>query len=151
MKIKITLVLLTLLALTMPGPNPASAETIQWLTYDEARKKNPEQSTKYLFYFQSDRCGYCRKLERETLAQTQIATYISENFIPVRIDTDKSSALAARHGVRGVPDIHFLSPEGEKIANWPGFLAADQLLPLLEFIHSDSFQKMSYQDFLRQR
>jgi thioredoxin-related protein len=151
MKIKITLVLLTLLALTMHGPSPARAETIQWLTYDEARKKNPEQSTKYLFYFQSDRCSYCRKLERETLAQKPIVAYINENFIPVRIDTDRSSALAARHGVRGVPDLHFLSPEGEKIANWPGFLLADQLLPLLEFIHSDSFQKMSYQDFLRQR
>jgi thioredoxin-related protein len=151
MKIKTALVLFSLFALVMHGPAPASAETIQWLTYDEARKKNPEQSTKYLFYFQSDRCGYCRKLERETLAQTQIAAYISKNFIPVRIDTDKSSALAARHGVRGVPDLHFLTPEGEKIANWPGFLAADQLLPLLEFIYSDSFQKMSYQDFLRQR
>jgi thioredoxin-related protein len=151
MKLKITLVLLTLLALTMHGPHPARAETIQWLTYDEARKKNTGQSTKYLFYFQSDRCGYCRKLERETLAQTPIVAYINENFIPVRIDTDRSSALAARHGVRGVPDLHFLSPEGEKIANWPGFLLADQLLPLLEFIYSDSFQKMSYQDFLRQR
>ncbi len=147
----VTLMLLTLFALALHGPAPAGAETIQWLTYDEARKKNPDPSTKYLFYFQSDRCGYCRKLESETLAKTQIVAYIRENYIPVRIDTDRSSSLAARHGVRGVPDLHFLSPGGEKIANWPGFIEADKLLPLLEYIHSDSFQKMSYQDFLRQK
>lgn len=142
---------IALLGLMAHGSAPAGSDRINWLTYEQALNPTGDPSRKFLLYFQTERCRYCRKLEQETLAEAQVAAYINNNYTPVRIDTDRLPRAAAHHGVRGVPDLHFLSPEGEKIANWPGFIDAAQLLPLLQYIHTDSYLEMSYQDFLQQR
>ena len=147
----IMMILLPLLAWTAFHAPPATAETIQWLTYDQAQKQSHGQDRKILLYFQNDRCGYCRKLEKETLADKELAAYINANYIPVRVNTDKAPRIAAQHGVRGVPDLHFLSATGDAIANWPGFIEIARLLPLLRYIHTDSYLNMSYSDFMRQQ
>lgn len=128
---------------------PAGADAIQWLSYDQAERQKQGQERKFLLYFRSDRCGYCRKLESETFTDKALAAYINDNYIPVRVDTDKNPRIAARHGIRGVPDIHFLTAQGDAIANWPGFIEVDRLLPLLQYIHTDSYLNMSYSDFLK--
>jgi thioredoxin-related protein len=147
----IAFLFMALLGLTMQSPSLAGTGTIDWQAYDQAQKQGQGESHKYLLYFRTPRCGYCRKLEAETLADEQVAAYINSHFKPVLIDADKSPKVAAQHGVRGVPDLHFMSPDGEKIANLPGFIEAAQLLPLLQYIHTDSYLKMSLSDFLQQR
>ncbi len=133
------------------GINKEGTDKINWLTYEQAQQQNEDSSRKFFFYFRANWCAYCHKLEKETFADATIAGYINRNFIPVRIDSDRKKKLAARFGVRGLPDLRFLSPKGEPIARWPGYISASKLLPMLKYIHTDSYLNMGYGDFLKQR
>jgi thioredoxin-related protein len=127
------------------------AQSIGWLNFEEAQKQGQDQSRKFLLYFFTDWCGYCRKLDQNTFADKAVVDYINRNFIPVRINSEKMPKIAGRYGVGGVPDIRFLSPSGENIARWPGYIEAPKLLPMLKYIHTDSYQKMGYTEFLKEQ
>lgn len=128
-----------------------SGQAVAWQDYEAAQKLGEGQSRKFLLYFYTDWCGYCRKLEKETFTDKAVADYINANFIPVRINSEKMPKVAGRYGVSGVPDLRFVSPKGEDIARWPGYIEAPKLLPMLKYIHTDSYQTMSYGDFLKEK
>jgi hypothetical protein len=142
--------LLNLVPAFLPAADSATG-VVNWLTFDEAQKRGQGQSQKFLLYFYTDWCGYCRKLDQKTFADQAVADYINANFIPVRINSERLPQVAGRYGVGGVPDLRFLTAKGEDIARWPGYIEADRFLPLLKYIQSDSYQKMSYGDFIKQQ
>ena len=124
--------------------------SINWLTYDEAQKQGQDQSRKYLLYFYTDWCTYCRKLEQNTFVDKEVAAYVNQNFIPVRINSEQMPKIAARYRINGVPNLRFLTSKGEDIAHWPGYIEAARFLPLLKYIQTDSYIKMGYSEFLKQ-
>lgn len=144
---------LALFILVAPCPATADSDAapkINWLTYGEAqRQKDGER--KFFIYFHADWCAYCHKLKKNAFADRSIIEYLNENYIPVIVDTDKEKRLADRFGVQGLPDLRFLTPGGEDIARWPGYIEKDHLLNMLQFIHTDSFNKMSFRDFVKQK
>ncbi len=144
-----TIVALVSISAVTAANDPAA--NINWRSFDEAQKEAQTQSRKFLLYFYTDWCGYCRKLENNTFVDKEIAAYVNQNFIPVRINSEKKPKIAARYRISGVPNLRFLTAKGEDIAHWPGYIEADRFLPLLKFIHSDSYLKMGYSDFLKQK
>lgn len=146
-------VCLTLLLLIIPGIATASQEgsaSINWLSYDAVQKQKTPTNKKFFLYFFSKNCGYCRLLESKTFKDDAVINYLNTNYRPVIINTDTERNLAARFGISGVPDLRFLTNEGNPIARWPGYIEAEQLLTLLKFVHTDSYLKMSYSDFKKQ-
>lgn len=142
-----TIVILILGATALADSN--QTEAIKWLGFDAAQQQGNPANDKYFIYFKSNNCGYCRKLESNAFSSSQIINYINENFIPVRVNVDQDPKLAKRYRVQGVPDLRFLSAEGEDIARWPGYTEADHLLALLKFVHTDSYKKMNFTDFVK--
>lgn len=126
---------------------PNSGDTIAWLSYEKAQQLR--QDRKFLVYFNADWCGYCRNLEKTTFKDPKIAAYINRNFTPVRVNIDLEKQIAAQYGVSGVPDLRFISSNGEAIARWPGYIKAEQLMPLLKYIHTDSYLTQEYSQFLK--
>jgi thioredoxin-related protein len=124
-----------------------SGDTIDWLSYEKAQQLR--QDRKYLVYFNASWCGFCRKMESTTFKDPEIVTFINRNFTPVLVNIDQEKQIAAQYGVRGVPDLRFISSKGEPIARWPGFIKSEQLLPLLKYIHSDSYLTQEYSQFLK--
>jgi len=148
----ITFVIIALSCLMLSPLTEATAKDttqINWIDFDKAQKQGETQSQKFFLYFYADWCGYCRKLEKTTFSDKTVANYINNNFIPVRINSERMPKVAARYGVQSFPDMRFLTPKGENIARWPGYIEAEQLLPLLKYIQTDSYLKMNYRDFLK--
>jgi thioredoxin-related protein len=143
--------LLVLLCSNTALAGKKTAGLINWLSFDAAQQQENTKNLKFLLYFHADWCTYCHKLEKDTLSNQEVADYINSNFLPVMIDTMKDSQTPARFGVRGLPDIRFLSPEGEGIAKIPGYVDTNQLLTLLKFIFTDSYKTMSIKDFAKQQ
>lgn len=142
--------LLTLFVRAAPAAQPEHA--IHWLSFDEAKKiETHDQSKKFLLYFYTSWCHFCRKLDQKTFHDRAVVDYIDSHFIPVRINSEERPKIAAHYGVRGVPDLRFLSSAGENIARWPGYIEPDKLLPLLKYISTDSYRKMGYDEFLKQQ
>jgi thioredoxin-related protein len=142
-------ILILMLFCTASMADSRENTAINWRGFDAAQKQSNPQNKKYFIYFFSDHCGYCRKLEQKAFTNSDIIRYINENFVPVRVNADRELELAQRYRVQGIPDLRFLSPEGDAIARWPGYTEADFLLALLKFVHTDSYKKMNFNEFVK--
>lgn len=124
---------------------------IKWLTYEQGLAAGKKEGKKIFIHFYANWCGYCRTMEKKTFQNADIIGYMNKNFIPIKVNTDKEQSTAMKYGVRGLPSNWFLENNGDKIGNRPGFIAPEDLIVFLEFIHTDSFKKMTFQAFSEAR
>ncbi|MEJ2096182.1 MAG: thioredoxin family protein [Deltaproteobacteria bacterium] len=124
------------------------AGPVNWHSYAEGMAIGKSDGKKAMISFYADWCQYCKRMEQYTFRNPLVVAYLNENFIPIRVDVEKEKKIAAQYNINPLPDTWFISETGEVIGNKPGFMSAEELLPVLQFIHSESFLKMSYADFL---
>lgn len=145
-------VLLTLsiaVVLTILPDHDVSAEALKWYSYDEGVTLAKSQHKKIFINFFADWCGYCTKMDKTTFVDPEVVSYLNKNYISIKVNSDKEVTLATRYKVRGLPSNWFVTDTGEQIANFPGYIPPDDLLPRLKFIQSDSYKQMSYKDFMK--
>lgn len=124
-------------------------ELIKWQKHDAIQQGNIDPERKIFIYFFSKRCGYCRKLEKESFTNRTIVDYINENYTPILVDGDKERQLIMRAGVTGFPNLLFLTHKSEPIARYPGYLPQKAMLNMLQYIHTDSYKSMALNDFIK--
>jgi len=129
----------------------AESSGIQWYSYDEGMALGKNKAKKVFINFYAQWCGYCRKMDTRTFKDSAVMDYINTNFIAVKVDVDKERYVAAQYNISPLPDLWFISEEGEAIGNKPGYLSAKDLLPVLKFIQTESYLKMSYTQFLKEQ
>jgi thioredoxin-related protein len=153
MRIVQSFIVLLSVALVIPMQAAAGSRDdakINWSSYAEAQKDG-NNGRKYFIYFYSEHCGYCKRLESKTFTDTAVVDYINTNYTPVRVNAGTERKLATRFGVQGVPDLRFLSPAGENIARWPGYIESDRLLIMLRYISTDSYKSKHFSDFVKEQ
>lgn len=142
--------LLSLAVLTTTFPsNSFCAETIKWYSYDEGMSLGKSQHKKIFINFFADWCGYCVKMDKSTFVDPEVVSYLNKNFIAIKVNSEKQESLASRYKVRGLPSNWFVSDSGEQIGNYPGYIPADNLLPILKYIQTDSYKQMAFKDFMK--
>ena len=128
-------------------PNPVFSAKVRWYGYEEGLTLGQKDNKKIFLYFWADWCKFCEKMEKETLAKPEISTYLNENFISVKVNSDKEQDIFAKYFSRGVPNSWFIDETGGKISNLPGYVPSQMFLPILKYIQTDSYKKMSFKDF----
>lgn len=144
---------LTLLTLWVPLPLLAEkniSNKINWSTYAEAEAQS-KGDRKYFIYFYTDQCPACVMLKKNTFSDKAVIDYINANYTAIKVDAGRDTKLAARFRIQGVPDLRFLSPKGEGISRWIGYIESKRLLSLLQYIESDSYQEISYKEFVERQ
>ena len=86
-------------------------------------------------------------MEKKTFRNSAVITYLNKNYISIKVNTDVERELSSEFGIRGVPDNWFLSENKEPIISQPGYLPSKIFLPILKYIYTDSFKKMSCTTF----
>ena len=89
-------------------------------------------------------------MEKETFKDSSVITYLNKNFISIRVNTDQERALSLEYGIRGVPDNWFISEDSETISNLPGYIPVNLFLPLLKYIHTNSYKKMNFNKVMKE-
>ncbi|MFH1137133.1 MAG: thioredoxin fold domain-containing protein [Pseudomonadota bacterium] len=145
---RITLFALSALAVFFFFSPPAQAVELTWHSYTKGLKLAKEQKKPLMINFYADWCGYCRKMDSETFTDEGVSQYLSEKFVLVKVNADVSKELSAAYYVRGLPNLWFVDSEGEKIAPLPGFAPPDNLMPILKFIGTQAYKKMTFKDFV---
>ena len=69
-------------------------------------------------------CGWCRKLEADTLSDQRMAEL--GPLLWVKVDVDDQPELAARYQVRGLPQTLVLDGDDRVIGSQPGYLPPDR-------------------------
>ena len=126
----------------------ASSKRISWYTYKQGIELNKKEGKKILLYFYADWCTYCKKMEKETFNDYSVASYINDNFIPIKVNSDREVKIALDFGVKGLPSTWFIAEDGERISNLPGYMPPKRFLNILKYINTDSFKEMAFRKFV---
>ncbi len=132
---------------------------ISWKTFMSSIAIAKTQNKPIMIYMYTDRCGYCRLMERSVLSKAKVVNKLNRHFISVRIngshfykfqrDLQKiyknkaSTVLREMVGRGGVPRTIFLNKNAEIITVIPGFssVVRSSFTELLGFIKDKCYKK----------
>ncbi|HKK98972.1 MAG TPA: thioredoxin fold domain-containing protein [Desulfotignum sp.] len=129
--------------------NAGGKNGIIWKDYTPGLAQAKTQDKNVFLYFYAQWCTYCTKLKKTTFVDENVRAYLDKNFVSISVDTDQNQKLSQTWQVKGLPTMWFLTPDGSRISNLPGYVDGSQLLQILRYINTKSYDKMSFQDFLK--
>ena len=151
------------LALLLLGGRVAASAEVEWKAFEKGIQ---DASAKRKYGFVSvytDWCGYCKKLERETLRAQKVVAELDKHFVSMKLNAESEESitwkgkkmskreLAASWGVEGYPTMLFLNSKGEIIGSFPSYAEADLMIKLLTYISSGARErKVSFEDYLKE-
>lgn len=92
---------------------------VAWRAWgDEAFAEARAQDKPVLLSITATWCQYCAAMDENTYGNEALAQYINDNFIPVRVDSDKRPDVNARYTQGGWPTTCVLTGEGDVL--WGG-------------------------------
>jgi thiol:disulfide interchange protein len=137
-------------AATLASTGGNTGAGIGWKDYTPGMATAGKNGKPVFLYFHAPWCSYCTKLKETTFKDQKILAYLENNFVSIQVDTDQNQALSNEWKVKGLPTLWFLESDGTKINSIPGYLDASQLLLILRYMHTKSYNTMGFQDFMKQ-
>lgn len=146
-----------------PNSPAEGGASVTWYNFNDGLKLATEKRKPVIMDFYADWCGWCRKMEREVFTDRDVAARLGENYVCVRLHTDKNPGemikyknhvlskqeFAVMLGVQGLPTLVFLDRDGNLITKIPGFINRDMMLPLLSYIKDECYlKKINFQDYM---
>lgn len=108
-------------------------ETVNWQTNIYTAHRISQRSGKpMLVVFHADWCGYCKKLEKNTLGKPEIAGFVNGSFVPVHLDFDQEKRVAKILEVKSLPTTVVLSPDADLLGKLTGYVEPEQYERTLE-------------------
>ncbi len=96
-------------------------KTIAWQpSLRDAHKLAVQQNKPMMLIFGAEWCGFCKKLEKNTLTNPQLAKYINSTFVSVHIDVDEEQKVAQILDVKSLPCTIILSPNADLLSRFEG-------------------------------
>lgn len=147
----------------------ANAQEVEWISFEEAIAKSQKKPKKLLIDIYTDWCGWCKKMDKEAYSNPKLASYINENFYPVKFNAEQREEITfdghtfkfVAQGRRGVhqlagvltqnklsyPTTVFMDEEFRIIQPIPGYMDAKALDPIVKYIGDDFFKDIPWQEF----
>ena len=148
--------------------NSVFAQTIQWMSLDEARAAQKVNPKKIFMDVYTNWCGPCKLLEKNTFQNPDVSRYISENYYAVKFNAEGTDEIKfynqtfsnpnydpnrkgrnATHqftqflGVKGYPTMVFFSEDGDPIMPLVGYYKPKQIELYLKMIKQGDYQIFS--------
>ena len=113
----------------------ARADDIAWDT-DIRRAWKTAQTTNrpLLLFVTSSHCPYCRKMKSDTLSSPEIVRRINDSYVPVVLNSEDSSTIAAQLQVSAVPTTLVMLPDGRIADRIRGYVSAAKLQRRLDTV-----------------
>ena len=144
-----------------------STEAVQWLSFEDAVSSNTNSPKKIFIDMYTNWCGWCKRMDATTFTNPQVAAYMNEHFYSVKLNAEtkdsiffkdkyfqykpeyKSNELAAimMNGQMSYPTSVYLDGESNLIGPVPGYLTAEQFLPILKYFAEDFYKTISWDDY----
>ena len=114
--------------------NPVSAKEIVWQSFAEGMARGKSENKKIYLHFYANWCGACRIMENKTFRDPAVIAYINENFIPIKVNTDREQETSRVFRVRALPDNWFIDEDGNPIGHQPGYIPPKKLTGILKIV-----------------
>ena len=135
----------------------------KWLAFDDGLAKARTENKPIFVEFYAEWCIFCKKFQKETIKNQQVASMLAENFVYVRLNAENSESqlryqgksfsnveLAQAFGVNAYPSLVFLDSKGQPITMLSGFVPPDQFVPVLDYIDQKCYEtQISFREFAK--
>lgn len=149
----------------------ASAQEINWMTMNEALAAQKKQPKKIFMDVYTVWCGPCILLEKRTLKNKDVVTYINKHYYAVKFNAEgqeevtynnfkytnpnykegrkgrnSQHLLAHALKIQGYPSLVFFDETSKVIAPVAGYKTPKQLELYLKMIHNNDYKKLTTSD-----
>ncbi len=165
---------LTILCLYGFSSIPADKkEKVRWYTWEEAVEANKTEKRKIFLDIYTDWCGWCKRMDKATFGQKNVARYLNENFYPVKLDAEQKAdiifndhtfsyvksgrsgmhmlAYTLLEGQMSFPSVVYLSEKYERILISPGYKEPEDLMLELEYAKGEHYKNTKWENFFMRK
>lgn len=145
---------------------------IKWMTWEEAIEKSKKNKKKIFVDIYTDWCGWCKKMDKSTFAENDIAKYINANFYPVKFDAEMQAPVSlkgteykyVKSGTRGYhelaayllqgkmsyPSVVFLDEDQNLIQAIPGYQEKSDFEMIISYFGNNSHKSVPWNKYMYQ-
>ncbi|WP_297792397.1 DUF255 domain-containing protein [uncultured Eudoraea sp.] len=149
----------------------ANAQEVKWLSWNEAAAlaasdKNPK---KIFIDVYTDWCGWCKKMDKDTFQNAQVAEYMSNNFYMVKLDGEGKESIdfkgktykyvpsgkrgyhelaaALLQGRLSYPTVVFLDEQLNMLSPVPGYQKPDPFLNIARYFGDNIYLEKDWKTY----
>ncbi len=105
---------------------------ISWLSWNKASfDKALNEKKPVLLDIHGVWCHWCHVMDKTTYSNEQVIDFVNQNFIPIKVDTDKRPDVNERYNAGGWPTTAILTPKGSVIQA-ATYVAPEQMIIFLK-------------------
>ncbi len=163
---------LSVLFLILLLPLTASfAQEVSWMSWEEAvqRASTDAQPKKMFIDVYTDWCGWCKKMDKDTFQDPEVAAYMEENFYMVKLDAEQKEpiefagktytfvpsgrrgyhqlAAALLQGKMSYPTVVFLDEQLKMLSPVPGYQKPDAFMKIARYFGDNIYRDTSWQAY----
>lgn len=148
-----------------------SAQEIHWLTWEEAvAMTQNEGNTKKVFVdVYTDWCGWCKKMDKDTFQNPEVAQYMQENFHMVKFNAEGKEPIeydgktfnfvpSGRRGYHQLaaallqnrlsyPTVVFLDENLKMLSPVPGYQKAKPFLQIAKYFGDNIYKEQDWKSY----
>ena len=148
-----------------------AAQEVNWLTWDEAYalSQTDENPKKVFVDVYTDWCGWCKKMDKDTFQNPEVAAYMNANFYMVKFDAEGKEditydgktfkfvpsgrrgyhelAAALMQGKLSYPTVVFLDENFAMLSPVPGYQKPKPFLNIAEYFGDNIYKEKDWKTY----
>ena len=153
------------------SPVAVAAQQVNWISWDQAvaTVQGGSNDKKIFIDVYTDWCGWCKRMDKDTFQNPEVAAYMNENFLMVKLDGEQKEpieyngktykfvpsgrkgyhelAAALLQGRLSYPTVVFLDEELNMLSPVPGYQKPDAFLQIARYFEDNIYKEKDWQTY----
>ncbi|WP_088341788.1 thioredoxin family protein [Robiginitalea sediminis] len=162
---------LNLFLVVLLASGSVSAQQVEWMSWEEAvaLAESGQQSKKIFVDVYTDWCGWCKRMDKDTFQNPEVAAYMRENFLMVKLDAEQQApivykgktfsfvpqgrrgyhelAAALLQGRLSYPTVVFLDENLNMLSPVPGYQQPEAFMKIARYFGDNIYKDKDWQTY----